>query len=255
MTFLGPSQRRLQDVVAAPDFAVNALRCIHLVSTVRNPEDMVDVLHEAAAALGAEQAFFVSFVRDDDSAESFRFILDCDPVWCMAYQEQAWYVNDPWLVYAQAHSEPTCSSAINCRTKSQRDARALAAQYGFVSAYVIPAPAAAGLSRIGVLGLGSSQQGYFEAGASVTLKVLAQGLSMELHQWWVKQMRKEIIERNRLTPEDLQLLEYERRELGTKEIAELMCMTWHSVNSKFQRLNLKFNTGGLKVEVQHVASR
>ena len=69
---------------------------------------------------------------------------------------------------------------------------------------------------------------------------------MELHQWWVKHVRKEIIERNRLTPEDLQLLDYERRDLGTKEIAELTGMSWNSVNSKFQRLNLKFNTPNRK---------
>ena len=245
-TSLGPPQRRLKDLADAPDFAANALRCVQLVSSVREPEAMVDVLHEAAASLGAEQAAFVSFVRDDDSAESFRFILACDPVWCMAYQEQAWYVNDPWLLYAQANTEPTCASAIDYRTKSQREARDLAAQFGVVSAYVVPAPATAGLSRLGVLILGSSQQGYFEAGASVTLKVLAQGLAMELHRWWVKHVRREIIEGNRLTPEDLQLLEYERRDLGTKEIAELMGTSWNAINSKFQRLNLKFNAPNRK---------
>jgi DNA-binding CsgD family transcriptional regulator len=212
------------------------------VSEIRNPEDMLELLNEAKAAFGAESAAFVSFVRDDDCAESFRFLLACDPVWCMEYQECAWYSCDPWLLHAQASAEPTCGSRIECRTQTQHETVALARKFGVVSAYVVPAPAAQGLSRLGVLMLGSSSQRHFERLDCAVFRVLTQGFAMELLRWWVQEVRRELIELNRLSVGDLALLEFERHGLGTKEIAQRLGLTTNAVNSKFQRLNMKFKT-------------
>ena len=106
---------------------------------------------------------------------------------------------------------------------------------------MVPAPASGGLSRLGVLLLGSGQQGYFESEAASAIKVLARSLAMELHEWWVRQVRREIINTNRITPEDLQLLALERQGLSTKEIAEELGATASAVDSRFQRLSMKFN--------------
>jgi DNA-binding CsgD family transcriptional regulator len=256
MTSLQPTleiPRRLHDVVSADGYAQQAIAIIQDVATAPDQGAALALLERAQRALGAEHAVFVSFIRDDDSSESFRFMLACDPVWCMAYQTQGWYANDPWLLYAANNTEPICTSKIPLRTKAQRDCQGLAALHGFASAYVVPAPSGGGLSRLGVLVLGSGQAGYFEADAISALKVLARSLAMELHEWWVRQARKEIIARNRITPDDLALLECERRGLGTKEIAERLGISPSSVDSRFQRLNAKFNTPNRRAAARFAA--
>ena len=110
------------------------------------------------------------------------------------------------------------------------------------SAYVVPAPASSGLSRLGVLVLGSQQAGFFDTDAVAPLKVLARSLAMELHEWWVRQVRREIIATHRITHDDLRLLALERAGLSTKEIAEELGTSGSAVDSRFQRLSTKFNT-------------
>ena len=140
---------RLQEVTTADGYAARALDVIQRVSSACDDAAVIEVLHQAKQALGVEHAAFVSFIRDDDSKESFRFFLACDPVWCLKYQQQGWYAQDAWLLYAATNSEPICGSKVPLRTKQQRDAQALAAQHGIVSAYIVPAPASGGLSRLG----------------------------------------------------------------------------------------------------------
>lgn len=233
--------RRLQDVTRVEGYAARALEIIQQIPTAEDDAAAVELLHRAKYALGAEQAAFASFIRDGDLKESFRFLVACDPVWCVEYQKHGWYSHDAWLLYAEANSEPICASQIPLRTPSQRNVRLLAAQYGIASAYIVPAPSGGGLSRLGVLMLASGHEGYFETGATASLKVLARSLAMDLHEWWVQKVRKEIIEKNRITPDDLQLLSFEREGLSTKRIARRLNTTTSAVDSRFQRLNAKLN--------------
>lgn len=46
------------------------------------------ILGEAIRAMRGESGVFCSFVREDESAESYRFLVACDPVWCSEYQLQ-----------------------------------------------------------------------------------------------------------------------------------------------------------------------
>jgi len=232
---------RLEDVVHSAGFAETALRLIQRVSAAADDGEVLELLHLAKHALGADVAVFVSFIRDDDSYESFRFIVAADPRWCLVYQRRGWFANDAWLLYAATHSEPTADTNILLRTKGQREARELAAQHGAVSAYIVPAPAGGGLSRLGVLVLGSSRAGYFDSPCVASIKVLARSLAMEMHEWWVRQVRKEVIATNRVTEDDLCLLRLEREGKSTKEIAEILAVSVSSIDSKFQRLNAKFN--------------
>jgi DNA-binding CsgD family transcriptional regulator len=233
--------RRLQDVVSAPGFAQRALGVIQGVSKATDEPAIVEMLNRAKDVLGAEHAVFASFVRDDDSMESFRFLVASDPLWCLEYQRYGWYSHDPWLLYAETHTEPICASRIPLRTASQRDVVGLAVKYGVSSAYIVPAPSAGGLSRVGVLMLGSGHPGYFEHDAVVPIKVFARSLAMDLHEWCVRRVRHELMEKCRLTPEDLQLLSLERQGLGSKQIADRLNTSPRAVDSRFQRLNAKFN--------------
>ena len=82
------------------------MAAIGRLSLANDESQAVKVLSDAATLIGADAAAFVSFVRDDGSHESFRFLLACDPVWCLEYEQRAWYATDPWLAYALTHSEP-----------------------------------------------------------------------------------------------------------------------------------------------------
>lgn len=234
-----PPTKSLQATVTEDGYSARVIDVIQRIAGAERQPDVLELLHEAKRAMGVQHALFVSFIRDDDSHESFRFLLACDWRWCREYQERCWYATDPWLLYASTHSEPVPASQIKPFTKAQREAAELALRYGMVSACVVPAPASGGLSRLGVLGLGVSTPGYFEAEGFTTFKVLARSLAMELHEWWVRQARRELIKAARITPEDIELLRMQRRGLGTKEVAAELDISAASVDSRWQRLNSK----------------
>lgn len=245
--------QRLSDVVNAEGYAARAIDVIQHVHDAKDEAAMLELLYAAKVVLGAEHAVFSSFIRDDDSHESFRFLIAADPVWCVTYQQKAWYAKDPWLLYAMTASEPACDTTIPLRTRSQREVRSLAEQFGMSSAYIVPAPSGNGVSRLGVLVLGSSVPGYFETPATARLQVLAQGLAMGLHAWWVRWFRKEIILTYRLSGEDIQLMKLEREGKSTKEIAAALGISPASVDSRFQRLNAKFNQPNRRATAQLAA--
>lgn len=221
--------------------ADTVLGVIERVERSATESEVLDLLFAAKDALGAEQAVFASFVRDDQTIESFRFLVAADPGWCLAYQRQSWYANDPWLLYAAGNTEPAEDSRIPLRTQHEKATRDLAAAFGVASAYIVPAPAAPGISRVGVLLLGSNVNGHFDAGKGHLglIKALARSLAMELHEWWVRKIRDEMIAVHRIGAQDLELLRLERAGESTKAIARRCNMTTASVDSRFQRLNAK----------------
>jgi DNA-binding CsgD family transcriptional regulator len=215
--------------------------------------EALELLKEAACRMGADSAAFGSFVRDDPSHESYRFLLACDPVWCLEYSRRVWYAHDPWLNYALRNSEPTPASFIPAHTKEERSIVALAQEFGVHSAAIIPAPSSGRISRIGVLCLGSSQHGFFEADGFVVLKVVARSLAMELHEWWVRQIRQQVVDATGITPEDLNLLRHERQGHSTKQIAAELSTTATAIDSRFQRLNAKLGVPNRKAAAQLAA--
>ena len=237
----GPSLP-LAELVAVDGFADRALSIISKVPAATEEAEIVEILDEAKAALGVDHAAFVSFIREDDAMESFRFLLACNPAWCIEYRENGWFAHDPWLLYGQDHTEPICASEIPAHTKSQETVATLARKFGIASAYIVPAPSSSSVSRIGILMLGSQHERFFESSAIAPIRFLGRSLAMELHEWWVRRARQEIIENCRLTEDDIELLRYERSGLGSKEIARKMGTTPSAVDSKFQRINAKFRT-------------
>lgn len=229
----------LADITGAPGYAGAVNGLIEAVAEAGDESEALALLHQAAQCMGAQASAFVSFVRDDGAHESFRFLLACDPVWCHEYQRRAWYAHDAWLQYALTHSEPALVSQIAVSTPQQRQLAELAHRYGFASGLIVPAPSATALSRVGVLCLGSSQPGYFEAGGLGPLRIAARALAMELHDWWIARIKGELIANAGLCDEDLALLRHERDGLRTKAIANALNTTTSAVDSRFQRLNQK----------------
>jgi DNA-binding CsgD family transcriptional regulator len=167
-------------------------------------------------------------------------------VWCHEYEKHAWYANDPWLGYALNHSEPLLGSEVPIGTKQQRAVVELAARFGFKSSVIVPAPSSGGLTRVGVLCLGSETPGYFEAEGFLAVKIASRSLAMELHEWWIGQIKRQLIANAGITEEDLVLLRHERLGHSTKAIAAELDASLSSIDSRFKRLNQKLGVPNRK---------
>lgn len=212
-------------------------------------------LQEIAALLGCENAAFATFLANDPWHQSYRFLLACHPAWCARYQGLAWFADDPWLDYARTHSLPARDDQIVCRTRKQQEIVDLARSFGVMSALIVPSPSSAGLSRLGVLMLGSGRSDYFDLPPAVfgKVKAVARALCAELHDWATANMRNELMESARLTTADLDLLRHERAGLSTKEIERVVGQSRAAIDSRFQRILARLRVPNRRAAAQFAA--
>jgi DNA-binding CsgD family transcriptional regulator len=115
----------------------------------------------------------------------------------------------------------------------------LAEQYGFRSTAIVPAPSSGGLSRLGMLCLGSRSPGYFEEAGFGAVKVVARPLAAALLEGCIRSTRDELIRAWHINWKELALLDLQRRGMSTRAIAASFGVSTHAVDSYFQRLNAK----------------
>ena len=84
----------LLDITQATDFASRVSGTVERVAQAPDEQEACALLGQAVRHFGADAAAFASFIRDDDSYESYRFLLACDPRWCDEYLEEAWFASD-----------------------------------------------------------------------------------------------------------------------------------------------------------------
>lgn len=229
----------LTRILAEPGFFEGIAR---LAVRLTNELDIGEVctrLSDAANLYGAEAAAFATFVKEDESFDSYRAVLACDPTWCLEYEQRAGYMDDPWLEHSRHSSEPKLTQDIRARTQRQQEIIDLAASFGFRSGIVVPVHAPSGLTRIGALCIGSSHAEHFDAATLTAAAYAASGLATRLHGWQAAQLRSELLAGCKLSPEDLRLLGFEREGRGSKEIAKLLGTSSLSIDSRWQRLNAK----------------
>lgn len=236
----GPPASRappLAQLVSASDYAARVTDIALRLARATEQSTVHALLHEGTAALGAECAVFLSFVRDSADVSACRFMLACDPEWCRRYLALGLIAHDLWLAYAAHHSVPILASALNATEPRHQQAIDLAVQHGFVSAVLVPAHSGAGHSRISLLCLGCSTPGFFADEGFGSFRVHARVLAMELHEWWLARIRRELIVKSHITPSDLILLRHEFQGHSSKRIAAELHVTTSSINSRFQRMN------------------
>jgi DNA-binding CsgD family transcriptional regulator len=234
-----PAQPALATIVAASDYAARIAGVAERIAEAKDQATVHALLTEGVHALGAENAVFVSFVRDNADLSACRFMLVCDPGWCQRYLEAGCFAQDPWLAYAAHHSEPIPASSLPVLDADGQSVVALAAQNGFTSAALVPAHSGAGHSRISLLCLGSTQPGFFEGEGFGRFRLGARLLAAELHDWWLAKIRRELIVKSRITATDLELLRHEHLGHCSKRIAAELHVSKSSINSRFQRMNMK----------------
>lgn len=245
--------KTLKAIIDAPEYFAEISDLANRIGSSRDETELVRLLQEISTRIGADSSFFVSFVREDASFESYRFLLACDPLWYLAYEQAACYANGPWLTHSRHHSQPIRGSEITAMTERQQAVMQLAERFGFRSTIVVPAPAGAGLSRLGVLVLGSGIDGFFEREGYAAIKVLARSLAMELHECCTALVRRELLARSKVSAEDLALLAYERDGHGTKSIARLTGASCEAIDTRFRRLNAKLRAPNRAVSARLAA--
>lgn len=255
MPYSAPAEqpRSLRALTSSGDYFARVSDIVRGIGTVGDPLRAVELLEEATRRMGAEVSIFASLVPEDDTRSSYRLLLACDPAWGIRYEQEGLYASDPWLAYAMHHSEPVLGTHINATAPAHRSTVELAAQFGFRSTVIVPAPSRVGLSRIGVLCLGSSVAGYFEDEGYVALKVVARSVAMELHEWWIARLRDELMASAHVSEGDLMLLGHEHQGHSTKAIARALGVSTESINSRFQRLNARLGVPNRKVAARLAA--
>jgi DNA-binding CsgD family transcriptional regulator len=245
--------RSLREVTRADDYFMRVSEVVRQMGAARDAVQAVELLEQATHRMGADASVFASVIRDDDSRASCRFLLACEPEWFIEYEQRASYANDPWLAYATHHSEPIRGHEIAGHAASARSIAQLTQGLGFRSSVIVPAPSAVGLSRVGVLFLGSSTPGYFDDDGYVALKVVVRSVAMELHEWWIARIRDELIARTHISDSDLVLLAHERQGHSTKAIARALDASAGSIDSHFQRINAKLGVANRKAAARLAA--
>ena len=233
-----------------PGYAAGVLAVMSQIRDAADTGVAVHLLKNAASRLGADDAMFTSFVRDDATLASYRFLLACDPVWGLQYAKNNWCLDDPWLRYALYNTEPVVAETLPPASERAQWVSEAAAHFGFTSTLVVPAPTAAAQSRVGVLCLGSSRLGFFASDGVGALRCLARSLAMELGDWMHRQIRVELMTRARITDDDLTLLRHEQQGHSSKAIAAELHLEPKTVDCRFHRLSLKLGTANRRAAVR-----
>jgi DNA-binding NarL/FixJ family response regulator len=98
-----------------------------------------------------------------------------------------------------------------------------------------------------VLCLGSPALGHFESGGFGRFKIGARAMALELHDWWLARIRRDLIVKARITPSDLELLRHQRQGHSSKRIAAELHVSKSSINSRFQRMNTKLGVANRRM--------
>lgn len=215
-----------------------------------DPASVLALLKAGADALGAEGAVFLSVARDAAVNPATRLMTTCDPVWLQHYLDAGCLVEDPWFRYASHRSEPIVASELDTRNASPSAHDALAMHRSFASAVLAPAHSGLGHDRVGLLCLGSSQRGYFEAGQPVSVRIAARLLAAGLNDWCLANARRELLLTARLTPAEMELLRHQLLGHSSKRIAASLNVSHSSINSRFQRMNMKLGVPNRRAAVR-----
>lgn len=227
-----------------------ALRGVARLGSAATTDTLLLALRELIGDLGADAAVFTSFVQDDATLASYRMLAVCDPAWSAQYAREQRFAHDPWLQHAMHDCETVLSSDIEPRSPDEETFAQAAARTGFASAVIAPAPSTHGTARVGVLALGSATPGFFDDDDFATLRVLARALAMELHTWLARSIARDLIDKARITAEDIALLRHEAAGHSSKVIAAAMNTEAKTIDCRFQRVSSKLGAPNRRAAVR-----
>ena len=240
----------LAALTRSPEYSARVIDLLPAIGDAETTEIVVDLFRKAVIHLGADAGVFMSYLRDDATRATYRSLLTCDPVWASEYAKRGWYFHDPWLRHSTHDSEPVRSSELKLASANEEAFADVSASMGFASAVIAPAPTCVGLSRIGVLCLGSNRPGFFDDEGYAKVRVLARTLAMELHRWLLQAIRKELLGKSRITAADIELLRHEESGHTSKVIGAALNIEAKTVDCRFQRVSAKLDAPDRRTAVR-----
>ncbi|MCB1947173.1 MAG: autoinducer binding domain-containing protein [Thauera sp.] len=246
----GDAGHGLGALTRSDGWLARALRGVAHLAEAETTDDVLLRFKAAAADLGADAAVFTSFLQDDATLASYRTLVACDPVWSAEYAREQWFEDDPWLRHAMHDAEPVRSSEILLRSPREETFAQAAARAGFASAVIAPAPSTHGTARIGMLALGSGTPGFFEHEGYTVLRALARAMAMELHAWLARSILRDLVDRARITADDIALLRHEAAGHSSKVIAAAMNTEAKTIDCRFQRVSSKLGAPNRRAAVR-----
>ena len=238
------------DRAAQTDGSAQLLSIVAQIESAVDNAAAVCLLKRGTAALGADAAVFTSFVRDDVTLASYRYLLACDPVWALQYAQNGWCIDDPWLRYALYNAAPIRSEELAPLNERERWVVEGAALFGFASSVIVPVPSPAAQSRVAVLCIGSKQRQHFFGEGYVQIRLLARSLAMELGDWMHRQVRADVMAQARITEDDLALLWHQQQGHTSKVIATQLKTEAKTIDCRFQRLSLKLGAANRRAALR-----
>ncbi len=244
----------IRDRAQAPNYAAQALEAVVLIQQATSPPQLLDSLAHATAAIGATGSVYTAAIPEDGQELSCFSFFACHPAIAKAQGSKPLLLSHPWFRFAQTHSMPGTDHQIRLQHESDAAALQLASQYGFKSCLVVPASIGTPSGRLEMLCIGSAQADDFEGPEARAVRALARALAAELHDWLTRHLMERLRSAAQLQAIDIDLLALEWQGLGTKEIAVRTGMTPQSVNSRFQRLNVRLNCANRKHAARRAAA-
>lgn len=238
-------------LASLPSVEAHAARVLDLLPSIAaadSAESTVELFRKSLRLIGADSGVFVSATRDDAARTSVRSLLSCDPRWAIEYSRLG-PEDDPWLRYAVDSATPIRGSELDVRPQ-EKDLVQKASRLGFASTAVVPAPTNFGSARFGVLLLGSKSPGFFDGERWGVVRIVARALAMELHDWVLRAVRDDLLERSQIRPQELALLRHEAAGMTSKLIAAELCIKPKAVDRRFQRVCAKLGAPDRRIALR-----
>lgn len=230
----------------APGYAARALEAVTLIQQASGPPQVLDCLVRATAAIGASASVYTAAIPEDGEDPSCFSLFACHPALAKAYGSKPLVLSHPWFRFVQTHTMPGTDHQIHLQHESDAAAVQLAGQHGFRSCLVVPGSIGTRSGRLEMLCIGSDQADDFEGPEARAVRTLARALAAELHDWLSRHLTERLRSAAHLQAIDIDLLALEWQGLGTKEIAMRTGMSPSSVDSRFQRLNVRLRCANRK---------
>lgn len=216
-----------------------ALSGLERLRRARDPFGLLRGMRQFCSGFGVRSALFVHAIPDASVQASHQVLLECDPRLASNIRNCDALDRHPWVRHAARSVQTVCASELKTVATPQTNKAVDLEGNGFRSALLIPVHGASGSGRFSLLCLGSPTLRYFEEVAPGAVRLLAEALAAEMHKWWMAETRQRLQTVTGLKDCDLKLLELELEGLGTKQIARALGLSCSSVDSRFQRINVK----------------
>lgn len=220
------------------------LNIIKKISTATE-EEAVKSLSESAIQLAGGEYFIYSTIRENNYTQKHdihHHFENCSKEWRTIYDRRKWFMNDPFIEYARTHTGPSLGAEIVPVTAGQNEMLCAAANHGFRSAIVIPTHNNLGAQQcMGMLLIGSPTETEIGEPLLATNRLIFRALAMELMDWWKLQFQSRTVQRFKLQPREILILENLYRGKSVAEVAAITDIKPSTLYRQLDLLKVKMN--------------